>query len=148
MLLIFFLQLFSFSLALFQDFPPTIRGNIPLVDKLKELKESSIEIANNQDMIISNFHVFIDNIEKNTGYFFVKTISSILPHVDSIGHKILHADDVFITEVLNTDIIPHELKGKIVLFTIKMAQNGDEFGRYLLQLYYDIVERCMIIHHM
>jgi hypothetical protein len=148
MLLIFFLQLFSFSLALFQDLPSTIRGNIPIIEKLKELKESTIEIANNQDTIISNFHVFIDNIEKNTGYFFVKTISSVLPHVDSIGHKILHADDVFITEVLNTDIIPHELKGKIVLFTIKMSQNGDEFGRHLLQLYYDIVERCMIIHHM
>jgi hypothetical protein len=148
MLLIFFLQLFSFSLALFQDLPSTIRGNIPIIEKLKELKESTIEIANNQDTIISNFHVFIDNIEKNTGYFFVKTISSVLPRVDSIGHKILHADDVFITEVLNTDIIPHELKGKIVLFTIKMSQNGDEFGRHLLQLYYDIVERCMIIHHM
>lgn len=148
MKIFFFLQLFYFSLAFFQDFPSAFRGDIPFMSKIEELKEKSIEIANNQDMIISNFHVFIDNIEKNTGYFFVKSISSILPHVDSIGHKILHADNVFITDILNTDLISHELKGKIVLFSIKMAQNGDDFGRHLLQLYYDIVERCMIIHNL
>lgn len=84
----------------------------------------------------------IEKIEKIVGYNIVKTISSILPHVDSIGHKILHADNEFITHIINMNSIPHDVKGQIILLSIKFAQYGDNFGTKILQLYYDIVEKC------
>lgn len=84
----------------------------------------------------------IEKLEKIVGYNIVKTISSILPHVDSIGHKILHADNEFITHIINMNSIPHDVKGQIILLSIKFAQYGDNFGTKILQLYYDIVEKC------
>ena len=89
-------------------------------------------------------HTFehIEKLEKIVGYNIVKTISSILPHVDSIGHKILHADNEFITHIINMNSIPHDVKGQIILLSIKFAQYGDNFGTKILQLYYDIVEKC------
>ena len=84
----------------------------------------------------------IEKLEKTVGYNIVKTISSILPHVDSIGHKILHADNEFITHIINMNSIPHDVKGQIILLSIKFAQYGDNFGTKILQLYYDIVENC------
>lgn len=83
-----------------------------------------------------------EKMKKCFGYDIVKTISSILPHIDSIGHRILHADNQFINYIISQHDIPHDLKGKIILFSIQLAQNGDNFGTSILQLYYDIVEKC------
>ena len=84
----------------------------------------------------------LDKIHTDGGYFVVKAISAGLPYVDSIGHRILHANDVFINQVLNTEGMPHEIKAKIILTAIQVSQAGDNFGGVLLKLYYDIVERC------
>lgn len=91
----------------------------------------------------------IRNHNKAVGYFIIKSISSFLPYADTIGHKVLHADNEFINFVMNLDDskIPHELKGKIILSSIKMAQKGDEFGSHMLQWYYDIVKRCFEMDH-
>lgn len=77
------------------------------------------------------------------GVFIVKQISSILPHVDSIGHDILHANNEFINDVLNNPLINEHYKKDIILFSIKLAQHGDEMGSQLLQVYYNIVEKSL-----
>ena len=73
----------------------------------------------------------------------VKSISETLPHVDSIGHKILHANNIFINDVLNSNILDHETQKTIILFSIKIAQYGDDMGSELLQTYYNIVDYCL-----
>lgn len=86
----------------------------------------------------------IKNHNKECGYMIIKFISSFLPHADTIGHKILHANNEFIAYIINLDekVLPHKLKSQIVLLTIKIAQMGDEFGGHILQMYYDIVKKC------
>ena len=94
----------------------------------------------NKFQILDFFHI-LDN--KENGENIVKAISSLLPHVDSIGHKVLHANNEFINSILAMDTISDDLKKDIILFSIKLAQNGDDMGSALLQLYYDLVDKCL-----
>ena len=82
------------------------------------------------------------NDDNTFGYFVIKTISSILPYFDSIGHNVLHANNELINNIVNSDILSNEMKANIILSSIKLAQMGDNFGTYLLQLYYNIVHNC------
>lgn len=88
-------------------------------------------------------------LERHTiesGYFIVKAISSILPHVDGIGHKVLHADNELINYIIHCDDIPHNLRAKLILLSIRIAQMGDNFGTHMLQMYFDLVNHCLQNH--
>ena len=73
----------------------------------------------------------------------VEQISSLLPKVDSIGHNVLHANNEFINYILEHNIFDDITKKNIILLSIKMAQMGDNFGSYILQIYYNIVDKCL-----
>ena len=78
--------------------------------------------------------------KQNIGNEVVKQLSAGLPHVDSIGHNILHANNVFINDILNNPYLNHDLQKMIILTSIKLAQSGDNIGSSLLELYYNIVD--------
>ena len=115
-----------------------------LFSKMNLVHSNSLEPLKNLHLFQENLNTIIDVTGKEIGYNVVKSISSILPHVDSIGHKILHADNELIVYIINMDKIPHELKAYIILLSIKFAQYGDHFGSHMLQLYYNIVEKCLL----
>ena len=106
------------------------------LDKVNDLDK----MDNNKFQILDFFHI-LDN--KENGVNIVKSISSLLPHVDSIGHKVLHANNEFINTILAMDTISDDLKKDIILFSIKLAQHGDDMGSVLLQYYYDLVDKCL-----
>tara|TARA_Y100000991_G_scaffold204145_1_gene179426 strand:+ start:1429 stop:1884 length:456 start_codon:yes stop_codon:yes gene_type:complete len=117
-----------------------ICGNNCKVDNSFSEYQHIDEISNNKFQILDFFHI-LDN--KENGVNIVKSISSLLPHVDSIGHKVLHANNEFINTILAMDTISDDLKKDIILFSIKLAQQGDDMGSVLLQYYYDLVEKCL-----
>tara|TARA_B100000941_G_scaffold136413_1_gene96726 strand:+ start:496 stop:870 length:375 start_codon:yes stop_codon:yes gene_type:complete len=84
-----------------------------------------------------------DEHYREIGVKVVKGISSMLPKVDNIGHNILHANNEFINDILNNNMIDHDTQKFIILSSIKLAQYGDDMGSSLLQLYYDIVEKSL-----
>ena len=81
-----------------------------------------------------------DELKRTLGKKVVLQISSLLPKVDTIGHDILHANNQFVVKVLANDSMSHEFKKDIILFSIKMAQYGDDLGSFFLQQYYNIVD--------
>jgi len=85
----------------------------------------------------------IDKIQEDYGKEIVLQISSLLPKFDTIGHDILRANHDFIQDVLATPYLEHESKKSIILFSIKLAQHGDDMGSYILQQYYNIVDACL-----
>ena len=95
---------------------------------------------NNKFAILDCLHI-LD--KEGNGEKIVKSISSLLPRVDSIGHKVLHANNEFINSILSMDTISDDLKKDIILFSIKLAQQGDDMGSVLLQWYYDLVDKCL-----
>ena len=80
------------------------------------------------------------DIKVNVGNNVVKSISAALPHVDNIGHNKLHANNIFINDILNNPVLDHDTQKAIILFSIKLAQHGDDMGSQLLQTYYNIVD--------
>lgn len=94
-------------------------------------------------MSLSDTGMGLSEIKHEMGYIIVKMISSILPHVDTIGHRVLHMDDQIINFFINTDNLSPEVKKQIILNIIRISQQGDNFGSQMLQLYYDIVNKMM-----
>lgn len=84
-----------------------------------------------------------DMIQQKAGKEIVLQISSMLPNFDTIGHDILRANHDFINNVLNNDVLPHDMKKDIILGSIKLAQHGDDMGSFILQQYYNIVDACL-----
>ena len=87
--------------------------------------------------------LFVDRVDDNShklGQAVVRYVSSYLPKVDSIGHNILHANNEFISDVLNNHMLSPQLQKSIILASIKLAQMGDDMGSHMLQWYYNIVD--------
>jgi hypothetical protein len=90
-------------------------------------------------------HSLVDCLCSNPykGIEVVKSISSLLPKLDSIAPQILHANEQIIEATLNNNWIPSEFQKKIVLGSIKYSQFGDNMGSHFLQMYYDLVDKCL-----
>tara|TARA_B110000008_G_scaffold90694_1_gene92930 strand:+ start:5005 stop:5259 length:255 start_codon:yes stop_codon:yes gene_type:complete len=73
----------------------------------------------------------------------VLQLSSLLPKLDTVGHDILRANHDFIQDVLHNELLNHEAKKTAILWSIKLAQYGDDMGSHVLQQYYDIVNACL-----
>ena len=87
--------------------------------------------------------IFKLNLRNEIGKKAVKIISSALPHIDSIGHNILHANNIYINNILNNNFVPHPIQKELILFSIKLAQMGDNYGSDLLQFYYFLVDKSL-----
>ena len=121
--------------------------NDEIYDKYEHLGKHKQWVEPNLFSTVHDFnenhnHVFSE-LSHKTGNEIVKLISAGLPHVDSIGHNILHANDIYINNILNNPNIPHELQKMLILTSIKLAQYGDDMGSNLLTLYYNLVDYCL-----
>lgn len=77
-------------------------------------------------IIHNNLRKGVRNHKKACGIFVLRSVSSLLPYADRIGHKVLRANNDFIDYILALDerYIPHKVKGKIILLSIRLAQWG------------------------
>lgn len=122
-------------------------------DSHSEIMKTSSNIQENsflESVDLDNSNHFLEGIktaialkEKAIGKYVVMKVSAFLPNFDTIGHNILHANNEFVSKILLDTNLPDQLKKDLILFSIKMAQNGDDFGSYLLQMYYDIVNNSL-----
>ena len=69
----------------------------------------------------------------------VKSSTAVLPQFDSIGHHVLHANEVLINKLLELNLNPG-IKKKLILKVIDMTREGDEMGGKILQDYYDLID--------
>mgnify|MGYP001401309783 CR=1 FL=1 len=142
-----------FSAIYFIFFTTTLAFRpMPLQNSFFPFKNELISqplIDSKTETIIHNHHLLehtnaiINENSKIVGKKVVLGISSLLPKVDNIGHNVLHANNEFISYILSHDILNDHLKKEIVLASIRLAQQGDDMGSHLLQLYYNIVESCL-----
>lgn len=101
-------------------------------------------IANNNiyDTII-NYQEHYEECFKHLGQNIVIKISSMLPNFDSVGHKVLHANNELIIKILSNPHLTDTLKKSLILTAIRLAQYGDNMGSAILELYYKIVDSCL-----
>lgn len=139
--LILFLSVFTTSNSFILS-PPLYRvSNLVLTPKNKNNYISPI--LSEPDLTLLDKILDITIRDKYLGKIIVETISAQLPNVDSIGHNVLRANNEFINTILNNPSLSEPVKKMIVLSSIKLAIMGDNMGSTLLQLYYDIVDKCL-----
>lgn len=78
-------------------------------------------------------------LSSETAVSIVKSSTAILPQFDSIGHHVLHANEVLINKLLELNLDP-SIKKKLILQVIDMTRQGDEMGGKILQDYYDLID--------
>lgn len=134
---------YSFKPIIFKTFPFKnffVSNDHSLTSQKYELDNNIVESSND---LLHKIQDFTNDEIKIIGKKTVIYISEMLPHVDNIGHDVLHANNVFIKDILSNPVLTDELKRNIILFSIKLAQQGDDMGSQLLQLYYNIVDACL-----
>ena len=113
--------------------------------KINNNNNNNIKLSLKDDLLI-NLDNLLDMEMKNNkqlGRIIVEQISSLLPKVDSIGHNILHANNEFINYILEHNLFDDATKKSIILASIRLAQYGDDAGSQILQLYYNMVDKCL-----
>ena len=123
--------------------------NLPISYTNRPIKiinnNNNIKLSLKDDLLI-NLDNLLDMEMKNNkqlGRIIVEQISSLLPKVDSIGHNILHANNEFINYILEHNLFDDATKKSIILASIRLAQYGDDAGSQILQLYYNMVDKCL-----
>lgn len=101
------------------------------------------DFVNLKQNFIQNSNCWIHDQNNMIGKEIVLKISSLLPNFDSVGHKILHANNEFILNILTSHFLSEMVQKNLVLLSIKLAQYGDNFGSSILELYYKIVDICL-----
>ena len=80
----------------------------------------------------------LPKIQPELAVSIVKSSTAILPQFDSIGHHVLHANEVLINKLLELNLDP-AIKKKLILKVIDITREGDEMGGKILQDYYDLI---------
>lgn len=81
----------------------------------------------------------LPKIQPELAVSLVKASTAILPQVDSIGHHVLHTNQVLINKLLESNFDP-VLKKKLILQVIGLTRQGDEMGGKILQDYYNFID--------
>lgn len=118
-------------------------GNCSFIQSSSTLR---CKMPKKHNILLLNYN--IDNllspeIKEKASKFVVKSLSDTLPQFDSISHIVLNTNSKIITHVLQNDLIDPQIKKYIILFTIKMTQEGDNMGSQILELYYNIVDKIL-----
>ena len=88
---------------------------------------------------LSNSHCFdLPHLPPECAISLVKSSTAILPQFDTIGHHVLHANQVLINKLLESNIDP-AFKKTMILKVIDLTRQGDEMGGKILEDYYNFV---------
>ncbi len=122
-----------------------LRHNYPVSSLITKVKLQNRELPKIKLIPEIDHHSIVDCLcsDQQKGVDIVKSISSLLPKLDSIAPQILHANDQIIDFTLNSNWLPSNLQKQIVLNSIKFSQFGDNMGSHFLQMYYDLVDKCL-----
>lgn len=81
----------------------------------------------------------IPKVDPECAVRLVKASTAILPQFDSIGHHVLHANQVLINKLLEMNIDP-SFKKQLILQVIDFTKQGDEMGGKILEDYYNFID--------
>ena len=96
--------------------------------------------------LLFNNHFEVDTIvdknmlvHNNLVVPFIDKLTKIIPNIDLIGHNVILIDKNLIVNLINNDFIDNDIKKDIILTIIRLTQEGDQIGTFVLQNYYNLV---------
>ena len=84
-------------------------------------------------------HIIMPKLHPECAISIVKASTALLPKFDSVGHIVLHTNEVLINKVLEMNVDPI-IKKKLILKVIEMSRQGDEMGGKILSDYYKLID--------
>ena len=73
----------------------------------------------------------------------VQETTAMLPNADSIGHMVLHANELLVNSLMNNKELAISIKKPLILFLIQLVQSGDDGGSTILSNYHHLVD-CLL----
>ena len=128
-LFIYFLLLFSNSYSLISP-PPS-------------LGPKGISLATKKVLCATKSPFILNQIHNDVNKFFIKEVTGLLPAADIISKKVLEWNDIYITRIIDSRIIPEDFKKTLILDLINIVQWGDNTGSNLINWYFDFVN-CLL----
>ena len=84
------------------------------------------------------------NLLKNADVFnfndIVDKFAQSLPNIDSIGHQVILLDRNLVNLLIDNHSISPDLKKNLILLIIKISQEGDQIGTFVLENFYKITD--------
>lgn len=78
------------------------------------------------------------HLPEKSGQDIISKIAQSIPNIDTIGHQVILLDRSLINYLINNHSIPSDLKKEIILVLIKISQEGDHIGTFVLNGFYKI----------
>ncbi len=85
----------------------------------------------------------LNELHNDVNKFLIKEVTGWLPAADIISKKVLEWNDIYITRIIDSRMIPEDLKKTLILDLIKIVQWGDSTGSDLINWYFDFVN-CLL----
>lgn len=73
----------------------------------------------------------------------IKTTSSLLPALTASGHLMLELTNKWIVWILENPSISIQMKKDTILSLVLFLIKGDNFGGFIIDLYYQILKICL-----
>ena len=119
---------------------PTVIINSRYYHNKYQSNISMLDLGNCVETILNNKVIYDFLHDPVISKKIVVEVSNLLPNFDSIGHIVLHYNEVLINKVLAINWIDDDLKKKLVLNIIEACRRGDDFGSKILLNYYKLVD--------
>lgn len=78
------------------------------------------------------------NFHDSLGTHIIDKFAQILPNIDSIGHQVILLDRSLVNILIDNNSISPDLKKNLILLIIKISQEGDQIGTFVLENFYKI----------
>ena len=88
--------------------------------------------------LLKNADVF--NFNDNFSIHIVDKFAQSLPNIDSIGHQVILLDRNLVNLLIDNHSISPDLKKNLILLIIKISQEGDQIGTFVLENFYKITD--------
>ncbi len=88
--------------------------------------------------LLKNADVF--NFNDNFRIHIVDKFAQSLPNIDSIGHQVILLDRNLVNLLIDNHSISPDLKKNLILLIIKISQEGDQIGTFVLENFYKITD--------
>ena len=88
--------------------------------------------------LLKNADVF--NFNENFLIHIVDKFAQSLPNIDSIGHQVILLERNLVNLLIDNHSISPDLKKNLILLIIKISQEGDQIGTFVLENFYKITD--------
>ena len=106
-------------------------------------KNKAICLSASKVLCATKSPFILNEVHNDVNKFLIKEVTGWLPAADIISKKVLEWNDIYITRIIDSRMIPEDLKKTLILDLIKIVQWGDSTGSDLINWYFDFVN-CLL----